>query len=62
VIGLAAERGDGKVLLVESNGSLVVHVQKLEILAHRTCALSSGFGCLRILAHHVAGILCRIER
>ena len=31
-IGIAAARGDGKVLLVEGDGSLMIHVQELETI------------------------------
>jgi thiamine pyrophosphate-dependent acetolactate synthase large subunit-like protein len=46
-IGIAVARGDGKVILIEGDGSLLMHVQELEVLARQrikllTCTLNDG--------------------
>jgi acetolactate synthase I/II/III large subunit len=46
-IGVAAARGDGKVLLLEGDGSLLMHIQELEVLARHNiqlliCILNDG--------------------
>ena len=46
-IGMAAARGDGKVLLIEGDGSLMMHIQELETLRRQgirmlICAVNDG--------------------
>jgi thiamine pyrophosphate-dependent acetolactate synthase large subunit-like protein len=46
-IGVAVARGDGKVILIEGDGSLLMHVQELEVLQRHgikllTCTLNDG--------------------
>ena len=46
-IGMAAARGDGKVLLIEGDGSLMMHIQELETLKRQgirmlICAVNDG--------------------
>jgi thiamine pyrophosphate-dependent acetolactate synthase large subunit-like protein len=46
-IGIAAQRGDGKVLLIEGDGSLMMHIQELETLKRQgirmlICAVNDG--------------------
>ncbi|HEX2827367.1 MAG TPA: thiamine pyrophosphate-binding protein [Burkholderiales bacterium] len=46
-IGMAAARGDGKVLLIEGDGSLMMHIQELETLRRHgirmlICAVNDG--------------------
>jgi acetolactate synthase I/II/III large subunit len=46
-IGVAVARGDGKVILIEGDGSLLMHVQELEVLARQrikllACTLNDG--------------------
>jgi thiamine pyrophosphate-dependent acetolactate synthase large subunit-like protein len=46
-IGIAAARGDGKVLLIEGDGSLMMHIQELETLRRQgirmlICAVNDG--------------------
>jgi thiamine pyrophosphate-dependent acetolactate synthase large subunit-like protein len=46
-IGVAAARGDGKVLLIEGDGSLMMHIQELETIRRHgirmlICAVNDG--------------------
>jgi thiamine pyrophosphate-dependent acetolactate synthase large subunit-like protein len=46
-IGMAAARGDGKLLLIEGDGSLMMHIQELETLKRQNirmliCAVNDG--------------------